>query len=319
VELLKVRNLKMYYKTLRGDVKAVDDISFEVNKQEALGFAGESGCGKTSAALAILKLLPSNGRIVDGSITLGDQEITKMSDKEIRRKIRWKRISMIFQGAMNALHPTYTVGHQISEAILMHEDVSNDEASERAQRLLELVGMEADKTRRYPHELSGGMKQRVVTAMALSCNPDLLIADEPTTALDVIVQAQVLKVMKELRERLKLSWMLISHDLSIITETCNRLGIMYAGKLQEYGDLAKIYKEPLHPYTQKLLTAFPSITGPTRELSSIPGFPPDLLNPPKGCRFHPRCAEAMEICRNKEPIFQEISNRDHFVSCHLYA
>lgn len=317
MELLKVENLRMYYQTIRGYVKAVDDVTFEVNKGDALGLAGESGCGKTSAALTILKLLPSNGRVIDGNITLEGQNLLEMSEKEMRKKIRWKSISMIFQGAMNALHPTYTVGHQISEAILAHEDVANKEALERAQKLLELVGMEASRINRYPHELSGGMKQRVITAMALACNPDLLIADEPTTALDVIVQAQVLKVMKELRQRLKLSWVLITHDLSMITETCNRLAVMYAGKIVEYGDLVRIYKEPLHPYTESLLKAFPSVLGPKRELSSIDGFPPNLLDPPSGCRFHPRCPHAMEICKEKEPALVKVG-KDQHVACHLH-
>ncbi|UCE44345.1 MAG: ABC transporter ATP-binding protein, partial [Candidatus Bathyarchaeota archaeon] len=206
---------------------------------------------------------------------------------------------------------------QIVEAILLHEDVDSKEAYERTEKLLELVGIEAEKINRFPHELSGGMKQRVVTAMALACNPDIVIADEPTTALDVIVQAQVLKVMKELQNKLKLSWILITHDLSMITETCNRLAIMYAGKIAEYGDLAAIYKEPLHPYTERLLSAFPSIVGPKSELSSIPGFPPDLLIPPPGCRFHPRCPKAMDICRKKEPIPVK-ATKDHEVICHLY-
>ena len=307
----------MYYGTVRGYVKAVDDVTFKVDKEDALGLAGESGCGKTSAALTILKLLPWNGKIIDGKITLDGNDILKMKEKDVRKKIRWKKISMIFQGAMNALHPTYSVGSQIVEAILLHEDVGKREAQERAQKLLELVGIEAQKVSRYPHELSGGMKQRVVTAMALACNPALVIADEPTTALDVIVQAQVLKVMKELQSKLKLSWILITHDLSMITETCNRLAIMYAGRIAEYGDLADLYKEPLHPYTEKLLTAFPSIVGPKTDLSSIPGFPPDLLVPPPGCRFHPRCPKAMEICRRDEPAFVETGG-GHFVSCHLY-
>jgi len=307
----------MYYGTVRGYVKAVDDVTFKVDKEDALGLAGESGCGKTSAALTILKLLPWNGKIIDGKITLDGNDILKMKEKDVRKKIRWKKISMIFQGAMNALHPTYSVGSQIVEAILLHEDVGKREAQERAQKLLELVGIEPQKVSRYPHELSGGMKQRVVTAMALACNPALVIADEPTTALDVIVQAQVLKVMKELQSKLKLSWILITHDLSMITETCNRLAIMYAGRIAEYGDLADLYKEPLHPYTEKLLTAFPSIVGPKTDLSSIPGFPPDLLVPPPGCRFHPRCPKAMEICRRDTPAFVETGG-GHFVSCHLY-
>ena len=316
-ELLTVENLKMYYETMRGYVKAVDDVSFTVNRKESLGLAGESGCGKTSAALAILRLLPWNGKIIEGNITLAGENITKMNDKELRDKIRWKRISMVFQGAMNALHPTYTIGYQIAEPILKHEDVSKREALERAGKLLELVGIEPAKTKRYPYELSGGMKQRTIIAMALACNPDLIIADEPTTALDVIVQAQVLKVMEDLKHKLELSWILISHDLSIIAETCTKVAIMYAGKIVEYGDVVHIFKEPLHPYTEKLITAFPSVVGPKMELSSIHGFPPDLLEPPAGCRFNPRCPHVMEICRIEEPALIEVSKR-HFVACHLH-
>ena len=319
MELLKVENLKMYYKTIRGYVRAVDDVSFEVNKKDSLGIAGESGCGKTSVALTITRLLPSNGRIISGDITLAGENLVKMSDKELRKKIRWKRISMIFQGAMNALHPTYTIGHQIAEAILTHEKVSKTEAFERAEKLIELVGMKADRTKRYPHELSGGMKQRAVTAMALACNPDLIIADEPTTALDVIVAAQVLNAMKDLRSRLDISMIVISHDLSMIAEICNRIAIMYAGKIVEYGDLVSIYKEAEHPYTEKLITAFPSVLGPKTELSSIHGFPPDLLTPPSGCRFHPRCPYATELCKTSEPELLEIGRKGHHVACHLHS
>ena len=308
----------MYYKTLRGYVKAVDDVSFHVDKDEALGLAGESGCGKTSAALSVIRLLPFNGKIIGGSITFDGEDIVNMKASNLRKEIRWKRISMIFQGAMNALHPTYNVGHQIAEPTLQHEDVTKEEALERAAKLLELVGIEGEKINRYPHELSGGMKQRVVTAMALACDPDLVIADEPTTALDVIVQAQVLQVMKELRHKLQLSWILITHDLSMITETCNKLAIMYAGKIMEYGEVATLYKEPLHPYTRKLLSAFPSVTGPRKELTSIPGFPPDLLTPPPGCRFHPRCPYATEICKKDVPPLLDIDGKRHHVACHLY-
>lgn len=317
--LLEVENLKMYYKTMRGYVKAVDDVSLQLEAKEALGLAGESGCGKTSAALAILRLLPWNAKIFEGNIKLTGENLLKMSDTEFRKKIRWKRISMIFQGAMNALHPIYTIGHQIAEAILTHESVNKTEARERATKLIELVGMEASRTDRYPHELSGGMKQRAVTAMALACNPDLIIADEPTTALDVIVQAQVLNVMKELRSRLGVSMIVISHDLSLIAETCEKIAIMYGGKIIENGSVVHIYKESLHPYTQKLIAAFPSVIGAKTELSSIHGFPPDLLKPPPGCRFHPRCSFAMEICSKKEPPLIEIGSKGHFVACHLHG
>lgn len=319
MDLLNVENLKMYYETVRGYVKAVDDVSFTVGKKESLGLAGESGCGKTSAALSILRLLPSNGRIIDGKIMLGDEDLVEMREKELRKRIRWKKISMIFQGAMNALHPTYTIGHQIAEAILQHENVGKKEALERAERLIEIVGMEANRVKRFPHELSGGMKQRSVTAMALACSPDLIIADEPTTALDVIVAAQVLNAMKDLRSRLDLAMIVISHDLSMIAEICNKIAIMYAGKIVEYGDVVPIYKEAEHPYTRKLITAFPSVLGPKTELSSIHGFPPDLLLPPPGCRFHPRCAYAMDICKTTEPKLIETSRKGHYVACHLHG
>ncbi len=315
--LLEVENLKMYYEILRGYVKAVDDISFKLEEGHALGLAGESGCGKTSAALTILRLLPSNGKIMDGKVTLNEQNLLKMKEEKIRKEIRWKKLSVIFQGAMNALHPIKNIGDQITEAILLHENISKKEALDRAGKLLDLVGIGAKRINRYPHELSGGMKQRTIIAMALACNPDLIIADEPTTALDVIVQAQVLKVMKELREKLNLSMILISHDLSMIAETCDEIAIMYAGKIVEYGDITSIYKEPLHPYTEKLISAFPSVIGPKIELSTIRGFPPDLLNPPSGCRFHPRCPYARETCRKKEPPTVQAKNRLHYVACHL--
>jgi peptide/nickel transport system ATP-binding protein len=314
--LLEVEHLRMYYETLRGHVKAVDDISLHVDEKKALGLAGESGCGKTSAALTILRLLPWNAKILGGTIKLSGENLIKINDSKFRKEIRWKKISMIFQGAMNSLHPTYTTGHQIEEAILQHEKVTKEEATERSKKLIELVGMDRSRADRYPHELSGGMKQRAVTAMALACNPDLIIADEPTTALDVIVQAQVIRVMKDLQSRLRLSMMVISHDLSLIAETCDDIAIMYAGKIAEYGNVEHIYKEALHPYTEKLISAFPSVIGQKTELSSIPGFPPDLLKPPPGCRFHPRCSYAMEICRKKEPPLIE-ADKGHFVACHL--
>ena len=309
----------MYYGTNRGLVRAVDDVTFELDRKDALGLAGESGCGKTRAALAILRLLPSNGKVFDGKIEIDGEDILKLTDQELRDKIRWKKVAVIFQGAMNALHPTYKIGYQIAEAIMKHEQgVKKEDALERAGKLLQLVGMDPSRIHRYPHELSGGMKQRAVTAMALGCNPSILIADEPTTALDVIVQAQVLSVMKELRSRLDVAMVLISHDLSIIAETCNKTAIMYAGKIVEYGDTVAIFKEPLHPYTQKLIAAFPSVLGRKAELTSIHGFPPDLLHPPPGCRFHPRCENAMEICKKAEPTLTESGNTKRTVACHLY-
>jgi len=315
--LLSVENLVTYYKTLRGYVKAVENVSFTLKKGEALGLAGESGCGKTTTALSILKLLPSNGEIVKGRILFRGNDIVSMSEKNLREEIRWKGISLIFQGAMNALNPLYTVEHQIIEAIRFHEkNVSKKEAKERVRKLFELVGLDPSRATNYPHEFSGGMKQRAMIAMALACNPEIVIADEPGTALDVIVQAQVLKLMRSLKEKLNLGLIVITHDLSIISETCEQLAIMYAGKIVELGDIIKVFKEPLHPYTQGLLSAFPNIKEKKRRMESIPGSPPNLLNPPMGCRFHPRCKYAMDICRKKEPELKEVSE-NHFVACHL--
>jgi len=314
--LLEVKNLKTYFKIRRGYVKAVDNVSFKLEKGEAIGLAGESGCGKTTTALSILKILPPNGEIKGGKILYSGIDLTKLSEEKMRKDIRWKEISIVFQGAMNALNPVYKIGDQIVEAILIHENVTEKEAISRAKKLLELVGIDQTRFDNYPHEFSGGMKQRALIAMALACNPSLLIADEPGTALDVIVQAQILRLLRELKEKLNLAMILITHDLSIIAETCEKTAIMYAGKIVEHGDSVKIFKNPLHPYTSGLISAFPSIKGPKVRIAAIPGTPPDLLNPPSGCRFHPRCKYAMEICEKEEPSEIEVET-DHFVSCHL--
>ena len=305
----------MYYETLRGYVRAVDDVDLLLGKGEALGLAGESACGKTSIMLTILRLLPSNGRILGGSVNFEGEDILGLSDDEFRDRIRWKKISVIFQGAMNALHPCMKVGEQIAEPILLHEpNIDRSEALDRSGKLLDLVGVGAERLDRYPHELSGGLKQRTVIAMSLVCNPSLVIADEPTTALDVITQAQVLKVIKELQQKLDLAMVLVSHDLSVIAETCNKVAIMYAGRIMELGDAATIFREPLHPYSEQLIAAFPSVLGEKRELTTIPGFPPDLLNPPTGCRFHTRCPYAREKCRSEDPRMIDVGN-GHYVAC----
>lgn len=250
-----------------------------------------------------------------GRILFEGNDLITLNEKQMR-KMRWKRISLVFQGAMNALNPVYKVGDQIIEAISTHEpDVGRDEARGRTEKLLETVGIEPSRATNYPHEFSGGMRQRALIAMALACNPGLLIADEPGTALDVIVQAQVLRLMKKLKDQLNLAMILITHDLSIITETCEKIAIMYAGKIVERGDILTIFKEPLHPYTQGLIGAFPSIKAAKRRMTSIKGFPPDLLNPPSGCRFHPRCSYAMDICKNEEPKLVKAGKR--YVACHL--
>jgi len=314
--LLEVKNLKTYFKIKRGYVKAVDNISFQVEKGEAMGLAGESGCGKTTTALTILKILPPNGEIRGGKILFSGINLVEIPEEKMRKDIRWKGISIVFQGAMNALNPVYKVGDQIVEAIRLHENVTKEEATTRAKKLLELVGIEPSRFGNYPHEFSGGMKQRALIAMALSCNPLLMIADEPGTALDVVVQAQILKLLRELKDKLNFSMILITHDLSIIAEVCEKTTIMYAGKIVEHGSSVNIFKRPLHPYTSGLIAAFPNIKGPRTRVTSIPGIPPDLLHPPSGCRFHPRCKYAMDICKKKEPIEVEVE-KDHYVACHL--
>lgn len=316
--VLQLDGLTTNYRTLRGWVRAAEDVSFSVEKGKALGIVGESGCGKTTVALSILKLLPSGGKIRRGKILFNGQDLVPLSDKEMR-KIRWKGISIVFQGAMNALNPVFKVRDQIVEAIRLHEpDVSKSEARKRAESLFEMVGVEPSRIDNYPHEFSGGMRQRALIAMALAANPQVLIADEPGTALDVIVQAQVLQLMRSLKEKLGLSMIVISHDLSIVAEICDDVAIMYAGHVAEYGEVSQIFKHPLHPYTQGLMGAFPSIKGEKKKLLSIPGQPPDLLSPPTGCRFNPRCPYVMEVCKKERPMLKEGGSAEHPVACYLY-
>jgi peptide/nickel transport system ATP-binding protein len=315
--LLEVQNLTTHYRILRGWVRAVDNVSFGVQQGEALGIAGESGSGKSTIALSLLRILPAGGHIRKGSVIFDGQDLVKLSEEEMR-KVRWKGISIVFQGAMNAMNPVYKVGDQIGEAIKIHEEgVTSADIKERVAKLLETVGIESSRANNYPHEFSGGMRQRALIAMALAANPRVLIGDEPGTALDVIVQAQTLKLLRDLKDRLGLSMIMISHDLSIIAETCEKVAIMYAGKIVEYGDAVSVFKNPLHPYTQGLIKAFPSIKGERVRLSSIPGQPPDLLNPPPACRFNPRCPYVMDVCKRDEPLLQD-HQKGHLVACHLY-
>jgi peptide/nickel transport system ATP-binding protein len=318
MSVLQLDGVTTHYRTLRGWVRAAENVSFEVAKGEALGLVGESGCGKTTIALSILKILPAGAKIRKGRIIFDGTDLVPLSDSEMR-KVRWKGVSIVFQGAMNALNPVFKVGDQIIEAIKLHEpEVTKADAYARTEALLEMVGVDASRVKNYPHEFSGGMRQRALIAMALACNPKLLIADEPGTALDVIVQAQVLQLMRSLKEKLGLSMVMISHDLSIVAEVCEKIAIMYAGNIVEYGDVESIFKEPLHPYTQGLIGAFPSIKGERKKLASIPGQPPDLLHPPSACRFHPRCPYAMEICKKETPALEKQGSQEHYVACHLY-
>ena len=314
MKVLEVQKLVMYYRTLKGYVKAVDNVSFDVEKGEAMGLVGESGCGKTTIGMSILRLLPQNAEIQSGQIVFKDQNLLDLPENEMRQ-VRWKGISMIFQAAMNALNPVHRIEDQIVEAIRTHEDVPKEEARERVAHLYSLVGLDPERTRDYPHEYSGGMKQRAVIAMALSCNPDIIIADEPTTALDVIVQDQIISEIKKLQQKLQMTMIYISHDISVIAESCERIAVMYAGILAEYANAVDLFKNPMHPYTQALMSSFPSIKGPKKRLIPVPGEPPNLLNPPRGCRFHPRCPLAMDVCKKVVPEFTEYGNR-HWAACH---
>lgn len=312
--VLKVEDLTMHYTTRSGEVSAVNNVSFTLDRGKSMGLVGESGCGKTSIAFSLLKLLPENAKILGGKIYLNDIDIVPLRESEMR-KYRWRHISMVFQAAMNALNPVYKVGDQIIEAMENHGLVeTNQGARDHVASLFQLVGLDPKLMDQYPHEYSGGMRQRAVIAMALSCNPDLIIADEPTTALDVIVQDSLLREMIELQNKLNMSMIYISHDIAVIAEVTERIGVMYAGRMAEFGTGVEIFKHPLHPYTYGLMSAFPSIVGPKRELTTLPGEPPDLIAPPTGCRFHPRCPFATEICSQEDPEFRDMGS-GHFVSC----
>jgi peptide/nickel transport system ATP-binding protein len=283
---------------------------------ELLGLVGESGCGKTTLMLGLLRLLPAAGQIVNGEVWFGDLELTSLSEMEMEA-IRWKGISIVFQGAMNALNPVRTVGDQIGEAIMKHFPETKDIALDaRVSELLDLVGISPDHKKHYPHQYSGGMRQRAMIAMALACNPQVVIADEPTTALDVMIQAQVLELLDSLRKRLGLSIIFVTHDLGVVAEMCDSVLVMYGGVTAEYSDVDTVYNLAQHPYTQELLKAFPDLTHPEKRLASIPGYPPKLDELPAGCRFAPRCPAVFERCNAEAPDLHQIGEK-HFVSCHL--
>ncbi|HHX02713.1 MAG TPA: ABC transporter ATP-binding protein [Tissierellia bacterium] len=314
--LLEVKDLKTYFTIKAGDVKAVDGVSFTIQKGESLGLVGESGCGKTTTALSVIKLLPENGYIADGQILFEGKDITHSKDEELYR-FRWSEVSMIFQGAMNALNPVQRVSDQIMEALFIHyPKITKEEALAKVKQLFELVEIDPQLMHGYPHEFSGGMRQRAIIAMALSCDPKLIIGDEPTTALDVMVQAQIIDLINDLRTKLHMSLLMITHDLSIITEVCDKIAVMYAGKIVEYGTTDEVVTYFLHPYTEKLIGAFPNIYKERKMVDSIPGDPPDLFDPPPGCRFAPRCVEFVEgLCDVVEPVLLEV-RPGHFVACH---
>jgi peptide/nickel transport system ATP-binding protein len=315
--LLEIKNLSIEYDTDERANKAVNNLNLKIREGETLGFVGETGAGKTTTALGIMKLVPDPpGKIVSGEIYFEGENLLQKSEKEMRT-IRGNKISMIFQDPMTSLNPIMTVGEQIQEVIELHQNLAKDELRKKAEEMLETVGIRKERFDDYPHQFSGGMKQRVVIAMALACNPKLIIADEPTTALDVTIQAQVLELMKELKEKFNTSMLLITHDLGVVAETCDYVAIMYAGSSLEYGNVERLYNNPLHPYTVGLFNSIPSLDEDKEKLDVIPGTPPDPANLPTGCRFHPRCSRCMEICKKSIPKTIEVE-KGHFVSCFLY-
>lgn len=314
--LLDVRNLSVNYVGDNSTAKAVHNVSLQLYEGELVGLVGESGCGKTTLMLALMRLLPNAGQIANGHVYFDGKDLAVLSEAEMS-KVRWKDIAIIFQGAMNALNPVRTVGDQIGESILQHiPTFPRDKLDARVLELLDLVGISAEHKDHYPHQYSGGMRQRAMIAMALSCNPKVVIADEPTTALDVMIQAQILELMDELRQKLGLAIIFVTHDLGIVAEMCDSVLVMYGGVTAEYADVDTIYNTPLHPYTQELLKAFPDLSKPERKLASIPGYPPKLDDLPPGCRFAPRCPQVIERCTKDFPKLHELNN-GHLVSCHL--
>jgi peptide/nickel transport system ATP-binding protein len=314
--LLEVHNLKTHYKTYSGRVKAADDVSFTLDEGESVGIAGESGCGKTTVVMSLMRLVDHRD-IVGGKIILDGDSILEMTDDQFRH-LRWKKMSLVSQAAMGALNPVFTVGWQIIEALREHTDMSKADCLDRAKQLLEQVGVDPSRVSAYPHELSGGMRQRAMIAMALCCNPKIVIADEMTTALDVVTQVQILKLFQRLQEELNLSVIAISHELPILGQICENMIIMYAGKIVEMGSTEVIFSEPFHPYTRALLGSLLDLHTPEKKktLLGIPGRPPSLLNPPVGCRFAARCTLAKPICLEHEPEYLEIKPKHH-VACHL--
>ncbi len=295
--------------------RALEDVSFDILPGQTVGLVGESGCGKTTLLMSAMRLLPSNGRITSGQVHFKGTDLLRISEREMR-DYRWKEMAIIFQGAMNALNPVMKIGDQIREAILLHRLMDRDAAEGRVIQLLELVGIPRTRRDQYPHQYSGGMRQRAMIAMALACTPDLLFADEPTTALDVMIQAQVLELLRHIQQSLGLAIVLVTHDLGVVAEVCDTVVVMYGGKVAEYGTADEIYNHPQHPYTQRLLASFPDLNRPSAQLASIPGTPPRLTELPPGCRFAPRCNVKLPQCGHDDPMMRE-PDPAHYVACHL--
>jgi len=315
--ILNIEDLYVNYETQDEIVRAVNGLSLKVNKGEVLGLVGETGAGKTTTALSIMRLLPERtGKIKKGKIVFNGISLENIKEKEMA-SIRGDKISMVFQDPMTSLNPVKSIGYQISEVFYLHKDWEKDEIERKTDEILELVGIPADRKSEYPHQFSGGMKQRVVIAMALACEPELLITDEPTTALDVTIQAQVLKMMFELKKRLNTSMLLITHDLGVVAQNCDMLAIMYAGEIIEYGTISEVFESNnRHPYTDGLFNAIPKLEENSRRLTPIYGLMPNPVNLPSGCKFHPRCTKCMNVCKIEQPKNHYFGN--HMIKCHLY-
>ena len=315
--LLDVRQLSVEYITNFRRVRAVDDVSFDIQPGEILGLAGESGCGKSTAAHTILRILRPPAQATGGHILFEGRDVLTLDDGELRN-FRWKQVSLVLQSAMNALNPVISIGEHFVDTLQAHEPISTQAARKRAGELLAMVGIDASRLDSFPHELSGGMRQRVVIALALALEPQLIIMDEPTTALDVVVQREILQQIQDLQRKLGFAVLFITHDLSLLVEFCDRIAIMYAGEIVEEAPAETLFRQPKHPYTVGLMSSFPALTGEKRRISGIPGSPPDLANPPRGCRFAPRCKYASSCAFNIRPLLQEIDS-GHLVACHRYG
>ncbi|RLG88394.1 MAG: ABC transporter ATP-binding protein [Thermoprotei archaeon] len=316
--ILRIRDLKVVYLSPRGQVKAVDRVSLNVFRNEVLGIVGESGSGKSTLAHTILRILPPTARIVSGSILYDGTDIIKLPEREFKN-IRWRKLSLVPQAALNALNPTMKILDHFIETGRAHGLNDRRLIMERAKELLELLRLEPRRVlNSYPHELSGGMKQRVLIALSMLLEPEILILDEPTTALDVLTQRAILDLLKEIKDKLRITMVFITHDIAVIADLADRIAVMYAGKLMEVGDVYTVFRRPANPYTKALMASIPSLIGKVEDMKPIPGSPPDLVNPPRGCRFHPRCPYAMEICKKEEPPTVELST-GHIASCWLYV
>ncbi len=313
--LLYAEDLRLYFRTARGAVQAVDGVSFAMGHSQCLAVLGESGCGKSSLARAVLRLLPRNVHTYSGELTLNGQDLMALSEESFRREVRWSKISLVAQAAMNSLNPVIRVGEQVTEPLEFHQQLSGRAARERAREVLQLVGVPEDFLNRYSFELSGGMRQRVVIAMALVADPQLVILDEPTSALDVLTQANIMNVLKRIKEEASTSFLLITHDIATSSELADRVSVMYAGQLLELSDAASFFRQPLHPYSRKLMDSVPRLRGEEKP-DFIPGQPPSLIDPPEGCRFASRCPSRFDRCREDPPLVQV--EQERWVKCWLY-